>query len=79
MALNGQHFTTHFAVGDRVKSGDLLLEFDLTAIKAAGYNLITPFVVTNSGTYASVAAMASGQVAASQPLLEVTAKKPSTE
>lgn len=78
VALNGQHFTTHIAVGDRVKSGDLLLEFDLTAIKAAGYNLITPFVVTNSGDYASVAAVASGQVAASQPILEVTAKKPIT-
>ena len=34
--------------GDEVKAGDLLAEFDIAAIKAAGYPLTTPVVVSNS-------------------------------
>ena len=49
--LKGQHFTVHAANGDKVKKGDLLIEFDLDAIKAAGYNTITPMLVCNSGDY----------------------------
>lgn len=47
--LEGRHFTTHVAQGQRVSAGDLLLEFDAAAITAEGYSLITPFVVTNLG------------------------------
>ena len=37
--------------GDEVKAGDLLVEFDLDAIKAEGYDPITPVVVTNGDDY----------------------------
>ncbi|MEV8268608.1 glucose PTS transporter subunit IIA [Microbacterium sp. NPDC076911] len=47
--LAGAHFTTHVAQGQRVAAGDLLLEFDVAAITAAGYSLLTPVVVTNLG------------------------------
>ncbi len=46
--LNGEHFTAHVEQGAAVKKGQLLLEFDGEAIKAAGYDITTPFVVTNS-------------------------------
>lgn len=46
--LNGEHFTAHVEQGATVKKGQLLLEFDGEAIKAAGYDITTPFVVTNS-------------------------------
>ncbi|KQB87391.1 sucrose-specific PTS transporter subunit IIBC [Corynebacterium lowii] len=46
--LKGQHFTPHKAKGDEVRAGDLLCEFDMEAIKAAGYELTTPVVVSNS-------------------------------
>jgi len=49
--LAGEHFTVHCANGDKVKKGDLLIEMDLDAIKAAGYNTITPVVICNSGDY----------------------------
>ncbi|WP_101910166.1 PTS sugar transporter subunit IIA [Marasmitruncus massiliensis] len=52
--LEGQFFTAHVKVGDRVKRGDLLLEFDLDAIRKAGYDTITPVVVLNSNEYASI-------------------------
>lgn len=53
VSLEGKHFTVHAASGDKVKKGDLLIEFDLEAIKAAGFNTITPMVVCNSDAYAT--------------------------
>ena len=46
--LNGEHFKAHVEQGAKVKKGQLLLEFDGEAIKAAGYDITTPMVVTNS-------------------------------
>ena len=37
-----------------VKKGDLLLEFDMEAIQAAGYQVITPVVVCNADDYKDV-------------------------
>lgn len=52
--LNGEHFQAHVKQGQRVKKGDLLLEFDIAKIKAKGYELVTPIIVTNSNTYLEV-------------------------
>ena len=52
--LNGQHYTGHVTQDQRVKAGDVLLEFDSAAIEAAGYPIITPVLVTNSDDYAAV-------------------------
>ncbi|WP_042461589.1 beta-glucoside-specific PTS transporter subunit IIABC [Neobacillus dielmonensis] len=49
--LNGQHFTAHTKQGARVEKGQLLIEFDIAAIKAAGYPVTTPVVVTNPDQY----------------------------
>lgn len=46
--LKGKYFTAHVKQGDHVKQGQLLAEFDLKAIKAAGYSMQTPVIVTNS-------------------------------
>ena len=50
--LDGKHYTGHVEEGQRVKAGDLLLEFDITAIEKEGYKTITPVIVTNSDDYA---------------------------
>ena len=52
--LNGEHFTAKAAQGDKVKKGQLLLEFDPEAIQAAGYETTTPFVVTNAADYGDI-------------------------
>ena len=40
-------FTARAKKGDEVQVGDLLCEFDIDAIKAAGYEVTTPVVVSN--------------------------------
>lgn len=63
--LNGKYFTSHVENGAQVKAGDLLVEFDLDAIKKEGYDPITPVVVTNGDAYIrSVKMIKSGEKAA---------------
>lgn len=49
--LNGAPFHNLVNQGDTVKKGDLLLTFDIDAIKKAGYDTTTPFLVTNAFDY----------------------------
>ncbi|MFS2225726.1 PTS beta-glucoside transporter subunit IIABC [Pantoea sp. B65] len=54
--LEGQYFTAHVKQDDRVSIGDLLIEFDIPAITAAGYDLTTPVIISNSEDYIDVLA-----------------------
>lgn len=49
--MNGKGFDVKTKVNERVKEGDLLLEFDRNEIQKEGYSLITPVVITNSNNY----------------------------
>jgi PTS system beta-glucosides-specific IIC component len=69
--LAGTHFTPKVTKGQRVTDGQLLAEFDIDAIKAAGYNPMVIMVVTNSGDYAAVVPIAEGQVGARELVLDV--------
>ena len=69
--LGGKHFQAHVQAGQKVKKGDLLISFDMKAVKAAGYLCTTPMIVCNTDDYASVAALVSGKVKAGASLLEV--------
>ena len=69
--LNGQHYKACCKAGDKVKKGDLLISFDLDAIRAAGYLCTTPLIVCNTDDYATVRPLASGAVAPGQDLLRV--------
>jgi beta-glucoside PTS system EIICBA component len=70
--LDGKPFTAHVNVGDKVKPGDLLLEFDRQAILDAGYDLATPIIISNSDSYAEVITVAASAVNAGAPLLTVS-------
>lgn len=52
--LKGKHYTIHAHNGDKVKKGQLLIEFDFEAIAAEGYDVITPVVICNSDDYSSI-------------------------
>ena len=69
--LGGKHFTYLVNEGDKVKKGQLLIRFDLEAIKAEGYPVTTPLIVCNTDDYAAVAAKASGTVKQGDALLEL--------
>ncbi len=52
--LDGQHFEAHVEAGSKVKKGDLLVSFDIDAIKQAGFEVTTPIIITNSDDYKDV-------------------------
>lgn len=47
VGLEGKPFKAHIKTGDKIKKGQLLLEFDIDAIKEAGCPTITSVLVTN--------------------------------
>lgn len=69
--LGGKHFTPHVKTGDKVRKGDLLISFDMDAIRAEGYLCTTPMIVCNTDDYASVTTLADGEVKAGQDLVKV--------
>ncbi len=69
--LKGKYFTPKVKQGDTVKKGDLLMEFDVEAIKAAGYVLTTPVIISNSGNYLDVIETGKKSVSYQEDLLTV--------
>ena len=54
--LEGRYFEAFTAQESHVKAGDVLIKFDLDAIKAAGYKTQTMVIVTNSFNYKKIEA-----------------------
>ena len=71
VTLEGKPFTLHAQSGDTVKKGQLLLEADLEAIKAAGLNTITPVVVCNSDDYPTFNTFTGKDVTNADAVIEV--------
>lgn len=69
--LNGQYFTPAVKVGEKVKKGDRILTFDLEAIVAAGYDITTPIVITNSHDYLEITVARQGNVEALEEILTI--------
>ena len=69
--LKGENFTMHVKTGSAVKKGDLLLEFDIGAINAAGYDTITPVVICNVSDYKDVICITDKQVEIGDTVMEL--------
>ena len=69
--LNGEPFNVHVKVGDKVKVGDLLAEFDMDKIKEAGYKTVTPIIISNTDAYSDVKVLANGDIDEKAEVLRV--------
>lgn len=70
--LQGEHFRLHVAEGERIAVGQLLIEFDIDAIRQAGYQLVTPVVITNVEAYQGVAPLPAKQQQPGEPIIMLT-------
>ena len=69
VTLEGAPFTDHVEAGQKVKAGDLMLEFDIEAIKAAGLDITSPIVICNTDDYKDIKANAGQDVNTMDPVL----------
>ena len=63
--LNGKYYQTYKEIGDQVKAGDVLLEFDLEEITKA-------IVITNLGDYKITKCLTGQQVKAGEEVIQLT-------
>ena len=69
MNLKGEHFDLKVQRGQEVRAGDVLLEFDIDAVREAGYPVITPVIVTNTAKHPVLGEPATGPVAPGYQML----------
>ncbi len=69
--LGGKYFDAKVKQGDEVKKGQLLLEFDMEAIKKAGYDITTPVIIINSEKYLDILCTANENIAVGDTLLTI--------
>lgn len=69
--LGGKFYTSHVTEGDRVRTGQVMLTFDMEKIKEAGYDVTTPMIVTNSDDYQEIRILKIGNVTKQDAVLEI--------
>lgn len=69
--LGGKYYETHVSEGDHVKAGQLLITFDMDRIKAEGYDVTTPLIVTNTDEYQDIKVLKTGKTDYRDHVLEL--------
>lgn len=69
--LGGKFYTSHVTEGGRVRTGQVMLTFDMEKIKEAGYDVTTPMIVTNSDDYQEIRILKTGNVTKQDAVLEI--------
>lgn len=69
--LQGKCFEALVKDGDKVKVGTPVLKVDLEGIKKAGYETVTPVIITNSLDYADVIAVEEGSIKNSEAIMKI--------
>ena len=71
--LNGKYFETHVEKDQEVKKGDLLISYDLEAVKKEGYACTTPMLIVNQEDYQAIRPLKTGNVKVGEDILSVNA------
>lgn len=69
--LKGEHFETLVNVHDKVEIGTPLLKVDLEAIQKAGYDIITPMIITNTIEYNDIISLTEGNTHPKETVIKV--------
>lgn len=69
--LDGKYFEAKVEAGQHIKKGDLLIRCELEKIQGAGYQTITPVIVTNSDDYTDIEVLSPGKTAPGMELIKV--------
>ncbi|TCN23151.1 PTS sugar transporter subunit IIA [Mesobacillus foraminis] len=73
VSLNGEGFQTYISEGDKVKTGDKLVAFDMEIIKEKAKSTVTPIIITNTDQAASLVIKGEGKVErGTSSIIEVT-------
>lgn len=70
--LEGKYYEYHVEKDQKVKKGDILLEFDIDKIKAAGYDVTTPIIIVNTDNYTTMEMTTQANVEKGELLLTAT-------
>ena len=71
--LDGKHFSPKVKAGNKVRRGQVLVDVDWAAVKEAGYETVTPIVVSNAASFAGIADERTGDVERGDALYVVEA------
>lgn len=71
VAMKGDGFEVFAAMGDQVKAGQKLMQFDISKIKEAGYCTTTAVLLTNSDEYPDFKIVKTGQTDTMEKICEI--------
>ncbi|MEK3886112.1 PTS sugar transporter subunit IIA [Bacillus sp. FSL K6-3431] len=75
VGLKGEGFNVFVKEGDKVNTGDILVEFDFALVTDKAASTITPIIITNGDDVASITKHSVGHVTAGEtPMMEITMK-----
>lgn len=69
VSLDGKYFDVKVQVGQEVKKGDLLVEFDIDKIKAEGFDITTPILITNSDNFSDLKVIGENSVKVGEQII----------
>jgi PTS system D-glucosamine-specific IIC component len=69
--LGGKYFESHVQKGDRVKKGELLVSFDIDAIKSEGFKITTPLIICNTDDYGEIKTLAQGKISVGDEAIQI--------
>lgn len=67
--LDGKFFEKHVNVGEHLTKGQRIVSFDMQGIEAAGYDLTTSVIITNSNNYVAIGSTKDNHIETNSSLL----------